>query len=117
MRGKQTESSWNYIKLVKNEFTVNLPDSYPAGGKIYDINDTPNNLDKTFSFTWGSYFGGKAPSQFYKENEKNRKEGQSLHDYYQIAGQEFEAMRAALTGKLKLTATFDYGQNGQTVGK
>lgn len=117
VRGEQTESSWNYITLVKNKFTVNLPDSYPAGGKIYDINDTPNNLDKTFSFTWSSYFGGTAPSQFYKENEKNRKEGQSLHDYYQIAGQEFEAMRAALTGKLKLTATFDYGQNGQTVGK
>lgn len=115
--GEQTESSWNYIKLVKNEFTFTLPDSYPAGGKIYDINDTLNNPDKTFSFDWGSYFGETDPSQFYQKNEKNRKEGQSLHDYYQIAGQEFEAMRAALTGKLKLTATFDYGQNGQTVGK
>lgn len=117
VRGEQTESSWKYIELVNNEFTFTLPNSYPAGGKIYDINDTLNNPDKTFYFTWGSYFGGTAPSQFYKENEKNRKEGQSLHDYYQIAGKEFEAMRTALTGKLKLTATFDYGQNGQTVGK
>lgn len=115
VRGEQTESSWNYIKLVKNEFTVNLPDSYPAGGKIYDINDTPNIPDKTFSFDWGSYFGEKAPSEFYKENETNRREGQSLHDYYQKAGEEFEAMKTALTGKLKLTATFDYGQT--TVGK
>lgn len=111
VRGEQTESSWNYIKLVKNEFTVNLPDSYPAGGKIYDINDTPNNLDKTFSFTWGSYFGGKAPSQFYKENEPT----EGLREYYQKAGQEFAAMRTALKGTLKLTATFDYGQ--QKVGE
>lgn len=117
VRGEQTESSWKYIELVKNEFTFTLPNSYPAGGKIYDINDTLNNPDKTFSFTWGSYFGGKAPSEFYKENEKNRREGQSLHDYYQTAGKEFEAMSAALTGTLKLTATFDYGQNGQTVGE
>lgn len=111
VRGEQTESSWNYIKLVKNEFTVNLPDSYPASGKIYDINDTPNNLDKTFSFTWGSYFGGKAPSQFYKENEPT----EGLREYYQKAGQEFAAMRTALKGTLKLTATFDYGQ--QKVGE
>lgn len=111
VRGEQTESSWNYIKLVKNEFTVNLPDSYPPGGKIYDINDTPNNLDKTFSFTWGSYFGEKAPSQFYKENEPT----EGLREYYQKAGQEFAAMRTALKGTLKLTATFDYGQ--QKVGE
>lgn len=111
VRGEQTESSWNYIKLVKNEFTVNLPVSYPAGGKIYDINDTPNNLDKTFSFTWGSYFGGKAPSQFYKKNEPT----EGLREYYQKAGQELAAMRTALKGTLKLTATFDYGQ--QKVGE
>lgn len=111
VRGEQTESSWNYITLVKNEFTVNLPDSYPAGGKIYDINDTPNNLDKIFSFKWGSYFGGKVPSQFYKENEPT----EGLREYYQKAGQEFAAMRTALKGTLKLTATFDYGQ--QKVGE
>lgn len=114
VRGEQTESSWNYITLVKNKFTVNLPDSYPAGGKIYDINDTLNNPDKTFSFKWGSYFDGKGPSQFYKEKEPN--EGKL--EYYQNAGKELAAMRTALKGTtLKLTATFDYGQNGQTVGK
>lgn len=53
----RTGSSWNYIKLAKSEFDVYLPTSYPAGGKIYDINDTPDN--KTFSFTWGSYFEEK----------------------------------------------------------
>lgn len=111
VRGGQTGSSWNYIKLVKNEFTVNLPKFYPAGGKIYDINDTPNNLDKTFSFTWGSYFGEKAPSQFYKENQPT----EGLREYYQKAGQEFVAMSTALKGTLKLTATFDYGQ--QKVGE
>lgn len=108
VRGGQTESSWNYIKLKKSEFKVTLPDLYPAGGKIYDINDTPNIPDKTFSFDWGSYFGEKAPSVFYKEKEESRVVGQSLREYYQNAGQEFEAMKAALTGTLKLTATFIY---------
>lgn len=114
VRGEQTESSWNYITLVKNEIEVNLPSSYPAGGKIYDINDTSHSSDeKIFSFKWGSYFGEKAPSQFYKENEPT----EGLREYYQKAGQEFAAMRTALKGTLKLTATFDYGQTGQTVGK
>lgn len=111
----ETGSPWSYIDIdVKSrKYDVNLPDPYPADGKIYDINDTLNNPDKTFSFTWGSYFDGKAPSEFYKLHEP--KEGQ--REYYQKAGQEFAAMRAALKGTLKLTATFDYGQNGQTVGK
>lgn len=114
VRGEQTESSWNYITLVKNEIEVTLPNSYPAGGKIYDINDTSHSSDeKIFSFKWGSYFGGKAPSQFYKENEPT----EGLREYYQKAGQEFAAMRTALKGTLKLTATFDYGKTGQTVGK
>lgn len=44
-------SSWNYIKLKTNELKVTLPDSYPAGGTIYDINDTSHNPDeKTISF-------------------------------------------------------------------
>lgn len=113
VRGEQTESSWNYITLVKSEFEVNLPNSYPAGGKIYDINDTSHNSDeKIFSFKWGSYFGGKAPSQFYKENEPT----EGLREYYQNALQELQTMKTALeAGTLKLTATFDYGQT--TVGK
>lgn len=109
----ETGSPWSYIDVKSKEFDVTLPDPYPANGKIYDINDTPNNPNKTFSFTWGSYFDGKAPSEFYKLHEP--KEGK--REYYQKAGQEFTAMRAALKGTLKLTATFDYGQNGQTVGK
>lgn len=109
----RTGSPWNYIKLAKSEFSVNLPGDYPAGGKIYDISDT----DKTFSFDWGSYFNGDAPSKFYQDNEKNRG-SQSLREYYQKALQELQAMKTALTagtGTLKLTATFDYGQ--QKVGK
>ena len=106
-------SSWNYITLKTNEFKVTLPPSYPAGGKIYDINDTPDN--KTFSFTWGSYFGKKAPSDFYKEKEGSRG-SQTLREYYQKALQELQAMKTALNdGELKLTATFDYGQ--QKVGE
>lgn len=105
--GVRTGSPWNYIKLAKSEFSVTLPDAYPAGGKIYDISDT----DKTFSFDWGSYFDGKAPSEFYKLHEP--KEG--LRGYYQNALKELQAMKTALTGELKLTATFNYGQT--TVGK
>lgn len=113
VRGGQEISSWNYIKLAKSEFDVNLPKSYPAGGKIYDINDTPDN--KTFSFTWGSYFGEKAPSDFYKGKEGSRG-GQTLREYYQKALQELQAMKTALNGgELTLTATFEYGQT--TVGK
>lgn len=107
----ETGSPWNYIKIATGDFIFNKPNQYPADGKIYDINDTPDNPNKTFSFTWGSYFDGKAPSEFYKEHEP--KEGK--REYYQKAGQEFAAMRAALKGTLKLTATFDYGQT--TVGK
>lgn len=106
-------SSWNYITLKTNEFKVTLPPSYPAGGKIYDISDE----NKTFSFTWGSYFDGKAPSDFYKEKEGSRG-SQTLREYYQKALQELQAMKTALTlndGELKLTATFDYGQ--QKVGE
>lgn len=106
----ETGSPWNYIKLAKSEFDVTLPNAYPAGGKIYDISDT----DKTFSFTWGSYFDGKAPSVFYKEKEPT----EGLREYYQKALKELQAMKTALTagtGTLKLTATFDYGQ--QKVGK
>ena len=106
----ETGSPWNYITLAKSEFNVTLPDTYPAGGKIYDISDT----DKTFSFTWGSYFGEKAPSVFYKEKEDS-KGGKTLREYYQNALQELQAMKTALTGELKLTATFDYGQ--QKVGE
>lgn len=106
VRGGQAESSWNYIKLAKNEFKVNLPKAYPAGGKIYDIDDTPDN--KTFSFTWGSYFDEKAPSDFYKEKEGS-KGSQTLREYYQKALQELQAMKTALNdGELKLTATFVY---------
>lgn len=111
VRDGQTETSWNYIELVKSEFKVTLPTSYPAGGKIYDISDdTSNNPDgnKTFSFTWGSYFEEKAPSKFYQEKEASKEESQSLHDYYQKALQELQAMNTALTGQLKLTATFNY---------
>lgn len=110
-------SSWNYIKLKTNEFKVTLPDSYPAGGTIYDINDTSHNPDeKTISFDWGSYFDGIAPSEFYKGKEENRVVGQSLREYYQKALQELQAMNKALDkGTLKLTATFDYGQ--QKVGE
>lgn len=114
VRGGQEISSWNYIKLVKSEFDVTLPSSYPAGGKIYDINDIPNNPDKTFSFDWGSYFGGKAPSEFYKEKEGS-KGSQTLREYYQKALQELQAMKTVLNGgELTLTATFNYGQ---TVGE
>lgn len=106
----ETGSPWSYIDIdidVKSrKFDVTLPDPYPANGKIYDINDT----DKTFSFGWGSYFDGKAPSEFYKLHEP--KEG--LREYYQKALQELQAMKTALTGELKLTATFNYGQ---TVGE
>lgn len=111
VRGEQTGSSWNYIRLAKSEFDVNLPASYPANGKIYDINDTPNIPDKTFSFDWGSYFGKKAPSVFYKEKEPE----EGLRGYYQNALKELQEMKTALTGELTLTATFEYGQT--TVGK
>lgn len=105
VRGGQTESSWNYITLVKSEFEVTLPPSYREDGKIYDIDDTPDN--KTFSFTWGSYFGGKAPSVFYKENEPTG--DQNSHDYYRNAVQELQAMKTALEADtLTLTATFIY---------
>lgn len=112
VRGGQEISSWNYIKLAKSEFDVTLPKAYPAGGKIYDINNTLDN--KTFSFTWGSYFDEKAPSDFYEEKEGS-KGSQTLREYYQNALLELQAMKTALTGDLTLTATFDYGQT--TVGK
>lgn len=111
VRGGQVESSWNYIKLATtNEFfEVTLPTSYPNEdgkiGKIYDINDTPNNPDKTFSFTWGSYFGDKAPSEFYEE----RRGSQNSGEYYKNARQELQTMKTALeAGTLTLTATFVY---------
>lgn len=103
----ETGPSWNYIELANKEFTFDLPTSYPTNGKIYDINDTSHNSnEKIFSFTWGSYFDGKAPSEFYKAHEP--KEG--LRGYYQNALKELQAMRTALTaaGTLKLTATFVY---------
>lgn len=104
----ETGSPWSYIDIdVKSrEFDVTLPDSYPAGGTIYDINDTSHNPDeKTISFDWGSYFDEKAPSEFYKSHEP--KEGK--REYYQKAGQELQAMNTALnSGELKLTATFVY---------
>lgn len=124
--GGRTGSSWKYIELATNEFNVTLPNSYPAGGKICDINDTsinPNGItnpdskgdNKTISFTWGSYFNGDAPSKFYQDNEKN-KGSQTLREYYQNALKELQAMNKALDkGTLKLTATFDYGQ--QKVGE
>lgn len=113
VRGGQTESSWNYIRLAKSEFSVTLSDSYPAGGMIYDINDTPNIPDKTFSFDWGSYFNGDDPSKFYHDNEKNRG-SQTLREYYQKASQELQAMNTALNkGELKLTATFVYPKVGE----
>ena len=105
VRGGQTGSSWNYIKLAKSEFDVTLPASYPADGMIYDINDTPNIPNKTFSFDWGSYFGEKAPSVFYKEKEPE----EGLRGYYQNALKELKAMNKALDkGTLNLTATFNY---------
>ncbi len=102
----ETGPSWNYIELAEKEFTFTLPTSYPTNGKIYDINDTSHNSnEKIFSFTWGSYFGRKAPSKFYQENEP--KEGS--HEYYQNALQELQAMRTDLmAGDLNLTATFVY---------
>ena len=101
----ETGPSWNYIKIATGDFTFAKPSQYPENGKIYDINDTPDNPNKTFSFTWGSYFDGKAPSEFYKEHEP--KEGS--HEYYQNALKELQAMRTDLmAGDLKLTATFVY---------
>lgn len=112
-------SSWNYIKVKSGSefFNVSLPSTYPTDGKIYDINDTSHNSDeKIISFDWGSYFDGKAPSEFYKEKEGNRVEGQSFRDYYQKAAQELQAMKTALTtkpGTLTLTATFVYPKVGE----
>lgn len=101
----ETGSPWNYIK-VKSEsefFNVSLPSTYPTDGKIYDIsNDATNNPDgnKTLSFYWGSYFGEKAPSEFYKEK---------LGGYNHKAALELKTMKKALeAGTLKLTATFVY---------
>lgn len=69
-------------------------------------------LIKHFLSLGGSYFGEKAPSDFYKEKEPTK----GLREYYQKALQELQAMNKALdTGELKLTATFDYGQ--QKVGE
>lgn len=108
----ETGSPWNYIK-VKSEsefFNVSLPSTYPTNGKIYDIsNDATNNPDgnKTLSFYWGSYFGEKAPSEFYEE----RRGSQSSGEYYKKALQELQTMKTALTAgtsTLKLTATFVY---------
>lgn len=111
VRGGQAGSSWNYIDLVKNEFPFDLPTTYPAGGKIYDINDksiNPDGKNNTFSFTWGSYFDRIAPSDFYKGKEGS-KGSQTLREYYQKALQELQAMKTALNdGELKLTATFIY---------
>lgn len=120
--GGRTGSSWNYIDLATKEFNVTLPTSYPTDGKICDINGISNNPDgnitnpdpkgnnKTISFTWGSYFGGKAPSVFYKENEPT----EGLREYYQKALKELQAMNKALdTGELKLTATFVYPKVGE----
>ncbi len=122
VRGGQTESSWNYIDLATKEFNVTLPTSYPTDGKICDINGISNNPDgnitnldpkgnnKTISFTWGSYFNGKAPSDFYKEKEPT----EGLREYYQKALQELQAMNKALdNGTLKLTATFVYPKVGE----
>lgn len=103
----ETGSPWSYIDVKSRGFDVTLPPSYPADGKIYDINDT----DKTFSFGWGSYFDGKAPSEFYKLHQPE----EGLRGYYQNALKELQAMKTALTGELTLTATFEYGQT--TVGK
>lgn len=105
----ETGSPWNYIKVKSGSefFNVSLPSTYPTDGKIYDINDTPNNPDKTFSFTWGSYFGDKAPSEFYEE----KRGSQNSREYYQNALQELQTMKTALTAgtsTLKLTATFVY---------
>lgn len=120
--GGRTGSSWNYIDLATKEFNVTLPTSYPTDGKICDINGISNNPDgnitnpdpkgnnKTISFTWGSYFGGEAPSVFYKENEPT----EGLREYYQKALKELQAMNKALdTGELKLTATFVYPKVGE----
>ena len=119
VRGEQTGSPWNYIKLAKSEFNFTLPNTYPTDGMIYDINkDTVNNPNgnNLFSFTWGSYFNGDAPSKFYQDNEKNKGSQTTLRQYYQNALQELQAMNAALNGgELTLTATFEYGQT--TVGK
>lgn len=108
VRGGQTESSWNYIKIATSDFIFTLPasSSYPTDGKIYDINDTSHNPDeKIFSFTWGSYFSDKAPSVFYEENKPT---GNS-HEYYKKALQELQEMKTALEADtLKLTATFVY---------
>ncbi len=112
VRGGQTESSWNYIKLVKKEFIFTLSDSssssYPTDGKIYDINsDKTNNSDgnKTFSFNWGSYFNEQAPSAFYEANKPTG----SSREYYKNALKELQEMKTALeAGTLKLTATFVY---------
>lgn len=105
----ETGSPWNYIK-VKSEsefFNVSLPSTYPTDGMIYNINDTPNNPDKTFSFTWGSYFGDKAPSEFYEE----KRGSQNSREYYQNALKELQTMKTALeAGTLTLTATFVYGK-------
>lgn len=105
----ETGLPWNYITLAKSEFGVTLPATYPADGRIYDINDESHKPDeKIFSFTWGSYFNREDPSVFYKKNEPTG--GQSLREYYQNALQELQAMRTALTaaGTLTLTATFIY---------
>lgn len=106
----ETGSPWNYIKVKSEFFNVSLPSIYPTDGKIYDIsNDATNNSDgnKTLSFYWGSYFGEKAPSEFYEENRGS----QNSREYYQKALQELQAMKTALTAgtsTLKLTATFVY---------
>lgn len=99
--------SWTYIDIASTNLTIDIPKA-TGGNWVVDTTSntslyTATGTNITFNFTWGSFFGGMSPANYY-----NSKFTDAAADYEDAANieKELNAMKDAMNGKtLVLTTT------------
>ena len=105
--GGSNVDSWTYIDIASGSESITVPGINDETWNTQTSGDTglitATGTDITFNFTWGSFFGGMSPANYYNSNYESSTPGTT--DAANIE-KELNAMYKALNGKkLVLTAT------------
>ena len=92
--GSGTADAWTYIDIASTNLTIDIPKA-TGGNWVVDTTSntslyTAKGTNITFNFTWGSFFGGMSPANYY--NSKFADEGADYSDAANIE-KELNAMK------------------------
>ena len=105
--GGSNVDSWTYIDIASTNLTIDIPKA-TGGNWVVDTTSntslyTATGTNITFNFTWGSFFGGMSPANYY--NHKITGES-ATYDTAANIEKELNAMHDALNSNtLVLTAS------------